>query len=306
MNIIVVFDRLAKGRTVAIGTLQASALLAFLAVIPVFLALLLYYWTLTGGPKDFFTPYLQQIASLAQRQEAEQSRTFMQQNVNAMAVTLGQLQAQMLRLNSLGERVAKLAGMKKENHFSSQELGQGGAETNYPQRDLSPEEFSLQIEKLTRGIEDSGDQLAILESMLLQQHWKQEALPTAAPVTTGWYTSDFGWRIDPFNGRQAFHEGVDFTAPSGTPILAAAGGIVVYSDFHAGYGNMVEIDHGNGVTSRYGHASRRLVKAGDIIMRGQKIAEVGNSGRSSGPHLHFEVRHNGVAQNPSRYLNMGG
>jgi murein DD-endopeptidase MepM/ murein hydrolase activator NlpD len=124
------------------------------------------------------------------------------------------------------------------------------------------------------------------------------------PVTTKWYSSGFGVRIDPFTGRSVFHEGVDFTAAMGTPIVAAAGGVVVYSGFHSEYGNMIDVDHGNDLVSRYAHASKRMVKVGQVVVRGQKIAEVGSTGRSTGPHLHFEVRHKGLPQNPSRFLKM--
>jgi murein DD-endopeptidase MepM/ murein hydrolase activator NlpD len=155
-------------------------------------------------------------------------------------------------------------------------------------------------------MEEQADRMVVLESMLMQEQIKKNAVPTGRPVNLGWFSSDFGWRIDPFTGRHAFHEGVDFVVPIGTVIRSAAGGIVVYSDFHPSYGNMVEIDHGNGLTSRYAHCSRRFVKAGDIVLRGQKIAESGNSGRSSGPHLHFEVRYKGIAQNPARYLDRTG
>lgn len=114
--------------------------------------------------------------------------------------------------------------------------------------------------------------------------------------------SGFGWRIDPFNGRGAMHEGVDFAAPVGTPILAAAGGIVITAEAHPQYGNMVELDHGNGLVTRYAHASRLTAKVGELVKRGQKVAEVGSTGHSTGPHLHFEVREHGIAKNPSNFL----
>jgi murein DD-endopeptidase MepM/ murein hydrolase activator NlpD len=121
-------------------------------------------------------------------------------------------------------------------------------------------------------------------------------------VEASWSASSFGWRIDPITGMQAMHEGVDFIADSRTPIVAAAGGIVTAAEFHHQYGNLIEIDHGNDFTTRYAHASRLLVKAGDVVQRGRRIAEVGATGRATGPHLHFEVRYKGVAQNPTRFL----
>jgi murein DD-endopeptidase MepM/ murein hydrolase activator NlpD len=127
-------------------------------------------------------------------------------------------------------------------------------------------------------------------------------LPTVTPVDATWSASSFGWRIDPFTGQNALHEGVDFIADVGTPIFAAAGGVVVYAGSHHQYGTMVEIDHGNDFISRYAHASKVLVKEGEVVLRGRKIAEVGSTGRSTGPHLHFEVRYRGFAQNPGKFL----
>ena len=127
-------------------------------------------------------------------------------------------------------------------------------------------------------------------------------LNTTAPVSTGWYSSNFGWRIDPFSGQSAMHEGVDYVVPLGTPIHAAASGIVVYSDMHPQFGNLVEIDHGNDILTRYAHASKRMVEVGKVVKKGQLIALVGSTGRSTGNHLHFEVRFKGLAQNPVRFL----
>ena len=126
------------------------------------------------------------------------------------------------------------------------------------------------------------------------------------PVQGGWYSSNYGWRIDPFNGQRAFHDGIDVIAEQGTPVHAAAGGVVVYSDFHPQYGNMIEIDHGNDLITRYAHASQRLVKVGDLVLRGGKIAEVGRTGRATGTHLHFEVRQRGAPVNPAQFVRLPG
>jgi len=142
--------------------------------------------------------------------------------------------------------------------------------------------------------------------LLRQDRLKKKMLPSIMPVKVKWYSSGFGSRIDPFTGKRAFHKGIDFVAEVGAPIIAAAGGVVVYSDLHPEYGNMIEIDHGNNLISRYAHASKRLVKLGQVVMQGEKIAEVGSTGRSTGPHLHFEVRHKGLPRNPSRFLKKPG
>jgi murein DD-endopeptidase MepM/ murein hydrolase activator NlpD len=131
-------------------------------------------------------------------------------------------------------------------------------------------------------------------------------MPTLQPIVDGWFSSNFGYRIDPFTGENSFHEGIDFPAETGTPVVAAASGKVVYAEWHPQYGKMVEIDHGNGLVSRYAHAAELRVKEGDLVVRGQRIASVGSTGRSTGPHLHFEVRQNGVPQNPARFLAHSG
>jgi murein DD-endopeptidase MepM/ murein hydrolase activator NlpD len=127
-------------------------------------------------------------------------------------------------------------------------------------------------------------------------------MPTIPPVDGSWSASSFGWRIDPFNGMLALHEGVDFVVDAGTPVFAAAGGVVSFAEVHGPYGYMIEIDHGNDFTTRYAHCSRLLVRQGEVVQRGGKIAESGSTGRATGPHVHFEVRYRGVAQNPVRFL----
>jgi hypothetical protein len=151
-------------------------------------------------------------------------------------------------------------------------------------------------------VESRSDYMDVAESELMAAQVRRALLPQNTPVTTGFIGSGYGMRLDPFTGKMAMHAGIDFAAPVGTPIYAAAGGVETASEVHPEYGNMVEIDHGNGLSTLYGHASRLLVKAGDIVRRGQKVAEIGTTGRSTGPHVHFEVHVNGVPQNPARFL----
>jgi murein DD-endopeptidase MepM/ murein hydrolase activator NlpD len=167
---------------------------------------------------------------------------------------------------------------------------------------LSALSLASQLDLLTQSVDDRADKLMALETLLMQNQLSRGLLPSSMPIVDGWYTSNFGWRVDPFSGKSAMHEGVDFMSPPGTPIHASAGGVVVYSDTHPEYGNMVEVDHGNDIVTRYAHASRLLVKVGQVVRRGDKIAEVGSTGRSTGNHLHFEVRYKGMAQNPERFL----
>ena len=305
MNIILVSGRLAKARTITLGVPQFVVLGmgAFLAVI--MLAGLLHYLALRFAV-DFRLPYFENVILSAQQQQNEKDQSYLRENLNAMAIRLGQMQAQLLRLDTVGERLAKLAGFKPHDLMFDQPPGRGGAVSSLPSQDLSLGDFTKQLDLLTRQLDDRSDQLGILESLFTLDNAKKKLIPTMLPVEGGWYSSNFGWRIDPFSGQRAFHEGIDFMAEQGTPIVAAAGGVVVYSDFHPQYGNMIEIDHGNNLITRYAHASTRLVKAGDVVLRGAKIAEVGKTGRATGTHLHFEVRQRGAPQNPTQFLRLPG
>jgi murein DD-endopeptidase MepM/ murein hydrolase activator NlpD len=174
-----------------------------------------------------------------------------------------------------------------------------------PGRALTMEELQATLAELDQLTNQRTDLLTVLESRLFEQKVKKMMVPTQAPVLSGNLGSVFGWRIDPFTGRSALHTGLDYPAEPGTPILAAAGGVVVTQEFHPQYGNMIEVDHGNDLITRYAHSSQVFIKKGDLIKRGQKIATVGNTGRSTGPHLHFEVLVQGVPQDPQKFLTAG-
>ena len=302
MHIILVSGRLTKARSV---TLTARHLVgAGIALVLLVLALSsgMLYITIRHAAENKL-PLLESLVMAAQEQRARQTETFLRQNLNAMAVKLGEMQAQLMRLDALGERLVALSGLKSSEFRFNEVPGRGGAiPAGNPPRNLSLEQFNEQLEQLMQRMENRTDTLGIMESQLFDAKVKRKLMPTIPPVETSWSASSFGWRIDPITGMQAMHEGVDFMADTGTPIFAAAGGIVVAAEYHHQYGNMVEIDHGNDFITRYAHASRTLVKVGDVVQRGRKIAEVGSTGRTTGPHLHFEVRYKGVAQNPARFL----
>jgi murein DD-endopeptidase MepM/ murein hydrolase activator NlpD len=203
-------------------------------------------------------------------------------------------------LESLGERVSGLAGIKPNE---KKNIGQGGALVS--SQPLSSQQLLSTLNILDAQSHERTELFTALESRLFDQKMRSMMIPTQLPVLQGDLGSAFGWRIDPFTGTSALHTGLDFQANPGTPIVAAAGGVVVTQEFHPAYGNMVEIDHGNDLVTRYAHASKTHVKRGDLIKRGQKIAEVGSTGRSTGPHLHFEVWVQGVAQDPQKFLAAG-
>lgn len=246
-------------------------------------------------------PLIRSVLLADQHAEAKERQQQIQDNINNLAVKLGEVQAHMLRLDGLGEKLAKVAGLKPaELPSATANSGRGGAATvGAP---LSIDDFAKQLSELNKATDVKADQLSVLEALLVEGSAQRKFLPTLPPIENINYTSNFGYRIDPFTGHQTFHEGVDFAAEIGTAINAAASGKVIYADTHPAYGKSIEVDHGNGLVTRYAHASELFVKEGDLVVRGQRIARVGTTGRSTGPHLHFEVRLNGVAQNPGRFL----
>ena len=305
MNIILVSGKLTKARTLTLTFPHlvlggAAALIAVLIVAFGMQYFILRYATSVNSP------LVNTLILSAQQEHNEKMQSYLRENLNAMASKLGQMQAQLLRLDTLGERLAKTAGFKPQEFMFDQVPARGGAASTLPAYDLSFGDLTRQVELLTRQMDDRTDKLGILDSLMIINSAKKKLLPSVLPVEGGWYSSNFGWRIDPFNGMRAFHEGMDFMAEVGTPARAAAGGVVAFSDFHPQYGNMIEIDHGNGLVTRYAHLSKRMVKVGDVVLSGGRIGDVGSTGRTTGPHLHFEVRQNGAPLNPARFLRLPG
>ncbi len=290
MNIIIVSKNMARARTLNLW--QAMGLLA--GAVAVFSSLLVGIFLPKGdGPLEVVNP----ARLLPEKFRLQQQDN--QEHLNALAMQLGQIQARVIRLDALSERLARLAGVK-EKELDKDEDGRGGPIVRA--HDPSSGDIQQQLQQLMSDLEYRSDRLGVLEAMLLQKNLQSETLPSNTPVSVGYKSSSFGWRVDPFTGKMALHEGVDFLAETGTPIQAAASGIVTVAERTPDYGNLVKIDHGAGVETRYAHASRMLVKPGDRVEKGQIIAEVGNTGRSTGAHLHFEVRLNGVALDPRKYL----
>jgi murein DD-endopeptidase MepM/ murein hydrolase activator NlpD len=238
----------------------------------------------------------------AQNHEQQKQQAYLRESLDTMAISLGQMQARLLRLDSLGSRLVKVAGMKPQEIDFSKVPAQGGAYVPAGQQDVTLVSMNQQLGDLSALMTDRGDKLAALETLLQQDRLRKKMLNTIQPVNSGWFSSNFGWRVDPFTGKSAMHEGVDYVVPQGTPIHAAASGIVVYAAMHPQFGNLVEIDHGNDILTRYAHASKLFVHVGDVVKRGQLLSLVGSTGRSTGNHLHFEVRFKGLAQNPTRFL----
>ena len=259
----------------------------------------LYHWVFLTAARAGW-PIVGSVVKLVTKDDTVQRERFLRENLDAMAKKVGEMQAKLLQLDALGERVSGLAGLPLTE---AGKRGSGGALVSA--RSFSMEELQAALNDLEAHTGQRVDMLTVVESRLFDLKIKKLMIPTQHPVASGNLGSFFGWRIDPFNGRSALHTGLDFQASTGTPIVAAAGGVVVTQEFHAAYGNMIEIDHGNDLITRYAHASQVHVKKGDLIKRGQKIADVGTSGRSTGPHLHFEVLVQGIPQDPQKFLTAG-
>ena len=302
MHIILVSNRMATAKSVTLGTRHLMLVLALLIGSIVCLSGSMVYLAFRHAA-EIKLPMVQTLLLSAQEQQARHAKEFMRENLNAMAVRVGQMQAQLVRLDALGERLSALAGIKPQEFRLSEPPGIGGAlPAGVPVQDLSVNDLTEQLDALSKHMENRYDYMGILESRLFDARVKKKLMPTVRPVDVNWNASSFGWRIDPFTGQRAMHEGIDFLVDSGTQVHAAAAGIVVVAHFHPQYGNTIDIDHGNGYITRYAHASKLLVKVGDLVQRGAVIALSGTTGRSTGPHVHFEVRYNGVAQNPNRFL----
>jgi murein DD-endopeptidase MepM/ murein hydrolase activator NlpD len=250
-------------------------------------------------------PVVSPLVRLIVRDEVAQRDRFMRENLDAIAQKVGEMQAKLVRLEAMGERVSGMAGVRPEER---QQLQRGaaarGAARGGPFVPASRPSLE-QLQSLVAGMDEvtdlNTDLFTLAESRLLESRLTALLIPSAAPVD-GLAGSGFGVRTDPFNGRPALHAGLDFPAEPGTPVVAAAGGLVSANEWHPAYGNLLEIDHGNGLKTRYAHNDSVDVALGALVRRGQQVAKVGNTGRSTGPHLHFEVLVDGAPQDPARFL----
>ena len=296
MNIIFISNKMAKAKTLSV--FQTSILLAVLMLIPVLLTML--FLTPPSNIKE------QGMKALLPPQ-LKSTIINSQVHLDAYAKELGELQARMMRLDAQSQRLAKLAGEKDKQAPVSKAVtnvpldGRGGPLVLA--RPMSELDLQKAIAKLTDAVDARDDSLSSIEAKILQQSVLKEMLPNGAPVAVAFNSSSYGWRIDPFTGGKAFHEGLDFPASSGAAIHAAADGIVSFAEHTPDYGNIVKIEHGSGLETRYAHASKLLVHAGERVVKGQAVAEVGSTGRSTGPHLHYEIRLNGESLDPRKYLN---
>ena len=222
-------------------------------------------------------------------------------DIDALSSRIGLLQAHVMRLDALGRKLVKMARIDKSEFDFENTPALGGPETD-SDKVVELDELSLAIDKLSLQLEDREDKLVVMENLVLNENLKKEVEPSGRPIIKGWLSSYFGMRTHPLSGRREMHKGIDFAGKMGGPVIAVAKGVVTYAGKRYNYGNLVEIAHGNGYTTRYAHNSKILVSVGDTVEKGFQIAEIGSSGRSTGPHVHFEVIHNGREINPVRFI----
>jgi murein DD-endopeptidase MepM/ murein hydrolase activator NlpD len=314
MQIMITHGSLAYTRVLQFNRLQLVLAAGALALLLMLASGAIYHWVFLKALRDGW-PIVGQAVGLVLRDDVTQRDRFLRENLDVMATRVGEMQAKLLKLEAMSDRVSGLAGVKPEEFkpligprtpaaaASGVSHGQGGPfiPSLGSNERVSMDALKTNIATLDERADQTTDLFTLIESRLLEGRLAQLLVPSTAPVA-GPVGSGFGFRTDPFTGRGALHTGLDFPADVGTAIMAAAGGMVVNVEVHPAYGNLVEIDHGSGLITRYAHTSKVLVRQGDLVKRGQQVALVGNSGRSTGPHLHFEVLVDGVPQNPARFL----
>ncbi len=303
MNIILLTKGARSAGSVNIGPGRSVLLLVFLFLLLPFLALAGGYFLGQHRAESRLLPREWQAELQRQRQEIAQAARRAREDMNGLAVRLGQLQAQAVRLNALGQRLVEVGHLDRgEFDFTAPPAQGGPAGDAASSQQMEPPDFLRALDDLAAELSDRERKLRVMESIFMNRSLQAEVLPAGRPIKKGWISSYFGMRTDPFTGLREFHKGMDFAGKLGSEVVAVASGVVTWAGERYGYGRLVEINHGNGYVTRYGHGKELLVKVGDIVEKGQVIALMGSSGRSTGPHVHFEVHYKGKVVDPAKYL----
>jgi murein DD-endopeptidase MepM/ murein hydrolase activator NlpD len=299
MNIIVLTNMRGKTLNIVVSPLRLG--LSVVAGLLLFFAVAVYTGTRLV---DSEISYLEGWKGMIKHQQAEIAATRQDAEVELDALTLriGRMQAQMLRLNALGERLVTQAGLESSEFDFDAIPAVGGPGEMPGTESVHFADFLSMLDQMDSELDDRREMLSVLEVLLMSRSLHERVMPSGRPVDGGWLSSKYGKRSDPFTGKQEFHKGLDFAGKKGADVLAVGDGVVSWSGKRQGYGNLVEINHGNGYVTRYGHNQRHLVKVGDTVKKGQQVAMMGSTGRSTGPHVHFEVLHNGKRVNPAKYI----
>lgn len=302
MNIILVSRRHGRSRTIS---LSALVFLAFLVIGALIVSVTLAARWLDGEAVTIMdqravNQWKQRLVS--QETELARTRSYTEEQIRALTVRLAELQSRLTRLDALGERLVDVAELDDGEFDFAVPPAVGGPETT-DAGDYTPPDFVSALDELSTLISNREQQLAVLDSLLGDRKIQSATFVAGRPIERGWMSSRFGYRNDPFNGKVAWHDGVDFAGKDGSNIVAVAAGVVTWASDRYGYGNLVEVNHGNGYITRYAHAKEILVSVGDVIKKGDVIALMGSTGRSTGPHVHFEVLLRNKSVDPAKYIN---
>lgn len=303
MNVIVFSKRAGSARQFELGRPLAMTVTIGIVVTVLAGVLLLGIQLGRSGLVDPAAQVTEWGAKLEQqRVEVANVRRDLQERLDALTSRVGQMNAHVIRLDALGRRLTEMANLDKGEFNFDSEPAVGGPEGLVEGASVAAPDLTAMLDELANQIRDRERQLSVLESMISTRNLSRQVVPDGRPVLKGWISSHFGYRADPFTGRNTYHRGIDFAGPAGSQVVAVAAGVVTYSKDRFGYGRTVEINHGNGYVTRYAHNEKALVQVGETVQKGQPIALMGSTGRSTGPHLHFEVLKNGRAVDPMTFV----
>jgi len=305
MNIVVLNDKHTESKHLNISGWAAVLLITVFILAPLGFGGVGLYLTLNKVEPVLTDESARQWLSdmRGQKAEIERLRQHSQEQLDALTVRIAELQARLVRLDALGKRLTHIADLDEGEFDFDRAPPVGGPEANELGVEVEVDDFVSTIDDLARTIGDREQQLEVIESLLGNRKIQNDVFIAGRPIRKGWLSSKYGKRTDPFTGRAAWHAGVDFAGKDGSDVIAVAAGVVTWSGPRYGYGLLVEVDHGAGYTTRYAHNKKALVKAGDIVGKGQTLSLMGSSGRSTGPHVHYEVRYKGRAMNPAKFIN---
>lgn len=306
MNIILVGKHHGKSRVVALNgkVLVGGAVLAVALLVAAgwggYRAAMAQAEAAQPTPSELVAHWQQKLA--AQQEQLAQVEEEVQQQVDALTLRLGEMQGRLLRLDALGQRFVESGLVASEEFNFDEPAAVGGPEEGGAKESFTAPALTDMIERLEAQLEDREQQLRLLDKLASRQKLEDEMYLEGRPITWGWLSSKYGYRSDPFTGKRTWHAGVDLAGKEGSDIISVAGGVVTWAGERYGYGNLVEIDHGDGLVTRYGHCKTIKVSVGDVVQKGQVIALMGSTGRSTGPHVHFEVLQNGRSKDPLKYI----
>lgn len=304
MNIILIDKKHGISRSISLDKKAYALLFSALIAIPAVIGFGAY-WLAYQVEAPLFSDELTirwQDDLENQQQLLEEARVEAEEQLLALKVRMAEMQARLVRLDALGERLMTVARLPGGEFDFGDVPPIGGPESQLEEQANGAPDFMQNLIRLSQDIESREEQLTVLERLLTAKKLENDAFLAGRPIRKGWLSSHYGFRADPFTGKRTMHKGVDFAAKDGSDIISTASGVVTWSGKRYGYGLMIEVSHGNGYLTRYGHVKELLVEVGDIVHRGQRIGLVGSTGRSTGPHVHYEVLANGAQVNPERFI----